>query len=51
MNMGFILPPGFALMVTANDRGTAVQLPDIQPRLTAYAAAMRSALGLSEEPT
>ena len=30
---------------------TAVQLPDIQPRLTAYAAAMRSALGLSEEPT
>ena len=51
MNKGFILPPGFALMVTANDRGTAVQLPDIQPRLTAYAAAMRSALGLSEEPT
>ena len=51
MNKGFILPPNFALMVTANDRGSAMKLPDIEPRLGAYAAAMRRAFGLQEEPT
>ena len=50
MNKGFILPPDFALMITANDQGSAMKLPDIQPRLRAYAARMRLALGLLEEP-
>lgn len=48
MNKGFILPPDFALMVTANDRGSAMRLPGIQKQLDGYAARMRRSLGLKE---
>lgn len=36
MNKGFWLPPGFCMLETANDAGTAVRLPGIQGRLEAF---------------
>lgn len=36
MNKGFWLPPRFALLETANDAGTAVQLPGIGERLEEF---------------
>ena len=37
MNKGFWLPPGFCLLETANDAGTAVRLPGIDERLEGFA--------------
>lgn len=36
MNKGFWLPPGFCMLETANDAGTAVRLPGIQGRLERF---------------
>ena len=38
MNMiqGFWLPPGFALLETANDAGSAMALPGIRDRLARF---------------
>ena len=36
MNKGFWLPPGFCMLETANDAGTAVRLPGIEERLEAF---------------
>ena len=36
MNKGFWLPPNFCLLETANDAGTAVELPGIEERLSAF---------------
>lgn len=38
MNKGFWLPPEFALMITANDPGTAVALPNIDDTLDRFTA-------------
>ena len=46
LNKGFILPPGFCLMETANDPGEAAALPGIGERAKAFADAMgREMLG------
>ena len=36
MNKGFWLPPNFCLLETANDAGTAVELPGIEERLSEF---------------
>lgn len=36
MNKGFWLPPGFCLLETANDAGTAIELPGIVERLDKF---------------
>ena len=36
MNKGFWLPPNFCLLETANDAGTAVELPEIEERLSEF---------------
>lgn len=43
-NKGFHLPPRFALFETANDRGSALQLPGIDTRLRAFADGMSANL-------
>lgn len=42
MNKSFYLPGGFAMLETANDAGTALCLPDIDSRIDAFAAGLRS---------
>lgn len=37
MNKNFILPPRFAMLETANDPGTALELPGIKERVKAFA--------------
>lgn len=37
MNKTFFLPPGFALLETANDAGSALMLPGIDRRISAFA--------------
>ena len=37
MNKNFILPPRFAMLETANDPGTALELPGIEERIKAFA--------------
>ena len=44
MNKGFYLPPGFCLLETANDPGTALRLPGIEERLAAFAENMEAQL-------
>ena len=44
MNKGFWLPPGFCLLETANDAGTAVRLPGIDERLERFAENIRMQL-------
>ena len=44
MNKGFWLPPGFALLETANDAGAALALPGIEARLDNFAATILSNL-------
>jgi len=44
LNKGFLLPPRFCLMETANDPGAALSAPGIGARLDAFAASMREAL-------
>ena len=40
MNKGFLLPPGFCLMETANDPGSALALPGIDVRIDRFAEAI-----------
>ena len=44
MNKGFYLPPMACLLETANDAGSALRLPGIEDRLSAFAARMGSQL-------
>lgn len=44
MNKTFYLPPRFVMLETANDAGAAMQLPGIDARLNAFAAALRKDL-------
>ena len=44
MNKTFYLPPHFALMVTANDAGTAVRLPGIDRKVEEFAGRIRKEL-------
>lgn len=44
INKGFWLPPRFCMLETANDAGTAVKLPGIDHRLSAYSASIVEAL-------
>lgn len=44
LNKALILPPRFCLTETANDPGSALADPDMEARLSAYAAGIRQAL-------
>ncbi len=44
LNKGFLLPPRFCLLETANDPGAALSAPGVGARLDAFAAAMREVL-------
>ena len=44
MNKGFYLPPQSCLLETANDAGSAMELPGIQDRLTDFAGGIRRQL-------
>ena len=49
INKTFFLPARFALIETANDAGTALRLPGIEERISAFAAGIRAAL-LKSQP-
>lgn len=44
INKGFYLPPDFALMETANDRGSVLKIPDIEEKARQFAAHMKASV-------